>query len=476
MSSETNGTQGEAASKAEAGGERITFITVLRNGNFRNLWIGQVISSIGDYFAFLALMVVVAGFSDNPSATTGAVSGLMIAVTLPRLLFGVLAGVFVDRWDRRRTMLVSDVIRSGLTLLMIPAVLSKNLLLVYMLGFALSTVGTLFMPAKGALIPKLVPQEHLLSANSLSQTSMMLANFIGPALAGITFWAVGNSNQWVAFVFDSVSYLVSAAAIMSVRVPREVSLPAPDHALGAQHSALGRVWEELKVGLKALLLNRVMATLSAVFAVTMFGVGALNVLWVVFLETGFGFKESELAWRFSVVDIAFFAGMVGASVVAGNFMSHLAPKWFIVWGLVGAGLLTTFMGYLPDYWLVVATMLGVGLFVAPVNTGTTTLTQIVVPNSQLGRVGGGIGTIVDTATLGSMSLAGVFGAMWGIPFVFLVSGVLCALGGVLAWALLPALTLKDKVEEDAPAEAPVGAPQMAPPAPQGSFREITVAE
>lgn len=476
MSSETNGTHGERAGKAEAGSERITFLTVLRNGNFRNLWIGQVISSIGDYFAFLALMVVVAGFSDDPSATTGAVSGVMIAITLPRLLFGVLAGVFVDRWDRRRTMLVSDFIRSGLTLLMIPAFLSKNLLLVYVIGFALSTVGTLFMPAKGALIPKLVPQEQLLSANSLSQTSMMLANFIGPALAGLTFWAVGNGNQWVAFVFDSVSYLISALAIWRVKVSREVSLPSPDAALITSNSAFGRVWDELKVGLRALVLNRVMGTLSVVFAVTMFGVGALNVLWIVFLETGFGFKESELAWRFSVVDIAFFAGMVGASVVAGNFMSHLAPKWFIVWGLVGAGLLTTFMGYLPDYWLVVATMLGVGLFVAPVNTGTTTLMQIVVPNSQLGRVGGGIGTIVDTATLGSMSLAGVFGAMWGIPFVFLISGVLCALGGVLAWVLLPGLTLKDKVEEDTPAEAPVAAPQLAPPAPQGSLREITVAE
>src|SRR6476646_10884345 len=83
--------------------ERVTFLTILGNRNFRNLWVGQVISQMGDYFAFLAIMVVVGSFSDDMSVTTAQVSGVMIASTLPRLLFGMLAGVFVDRWDRRLT-------------------------------------------------------------------------------------------------------------------------------------------------------------------------------------------------------------------------------------------------------------------------------------------------------------------------------------------------------------------------------------
>jgi MFS family permease len=135
----------------------------------------------------------------------------------------VLAGVFVDRWDRRVAMLVSDLARVALTLAMIPAFLSQNLLLVYAIAFVMSTVGTVFMPAKGALIPKLVPEEQLLSANSLSQTSMMLANFIGPALAGLTFAVVGRGNEWVAFVLDSFSFLVSALAIYLIKAPREVT-------------------------------------------------------------------------------------------------------------------------------------------------------------------------------------------------------------------------------------------------------------
>lgn len=443
------------ANKQESG--RVTFLTVLRNSDFRKLWIGQVISSIGDYFAFLALMVVVSGFSDDPASTTASVSGVMIALTLPRLLFGVLAGVFVDRWDRRVAMLVSDLARVALTLAMIPAFLSQNLLLVYAIAFVMSTVGTVFMPAKGALIPKLVPEEQLLSANSLSQTSMMLANFIGPALAGLTFAVVGRGNEWVAFVLDSFSFLVSALAIYLIKAPREVTRTPQAPSGGEGTGALRRVWQELVVGLKVLALNRVIATLAGVFAVTMLGVGALNVLWIVFLETSFGFKDAELGWRFSIVDIGFFAGMVAASVLVGNFMSHLTPKWFVVWGLLGAGAGTAVLGYLPNYWAVVAAMFLVGLFVAPINTGTSTLMQIVVPNSQLGRVGGGIGTIVDTATLASMSLAGALGATLGIPFVFLLSGLACIVGGLIALFMLPVLTLKDKVEE--PALVPQVEPQ-----------------
>jgi MFS family permease len=315
------------------------------------------------------------------------------------------------------------------------------------MAFAMSTVGAFFNPAKGALIPSLVPTEHLMSANALSQTSMTMAFFVGPALAGSTFAIVGSGNEWIAFVIDSASYLVSTIALLAISIPRAVTVPTKVEA-GMQKSEIAKVWEELRVGLGALLLNRTMATLSVVFAVTMLGVGALNVLWVAFLKTNLGFNDqSELAWRFSMIDISFFAGMALASVAAGNFLSHLAPKWFVVWGLIVAGAATIPMGYLPDYWLIVGTMFIVGLFVAPINTGSSTLMQIVVPNSQLGRVGGGIGTITDVATLTSMGLAGALGAAVGIPFVFAISGVLLVIAGVLAWLSIPNLTLKDKVEE-----------------------------
>jgi DHA3 family macrolide efflux protein-like MFS transporter len=403
-----------------------------------------VVSQVGDYFAILALMVVVAGFTENNAQVTTYVSGLMIALTLPRLLFGVLAGVFVDRWDRRRTMIVSDLVRSVVTLLMIPAFLTKNLWAIYVLAFTMSTFATLFNPAKGALLPLLVSKEQLVSANSLSQTSMMMAGFVGPALAGPIFAVFG---PWVAFVFDSFSFLVSAVAIWAIRMPKAEPAVEQTTTDETEVSPLRRVWQELIEGLRALFLNRVMAVVSLVFAVTMLGVGALNVLWVAFLRVNFGFETGELAWRIGVIDIVFSAGMVIASIAVGNFMSHIAPKWFIVWGLIFGGAFIAPLGYLSNYWILVALCLIVGASIAPTNTGTATLTQIVVPNHQLGRVGGGIGTIVDTASLVSMSLAGVLAATLGIAATFLLAGLLCIVGGAIAWLFIPGLTLKDKPEE-----------------------------
>ncbi|MEO6457591.1 MAG: MFS transporter, partial [Chloroflexia bacterium] len=369
--------------------ERVNFFTILRNRNFRNLWLGQIISQMGDYFAFLAIMVVVGSFSQDVGETTQQVSGVMIATALPRLLFGVLAGVFVDRWDRRLTMIAADLIRPALTLAMIPAFVSKNLLLMYVLAFVLSAVGTFFNPAKGALIPKMVPTEHLTSANALSQTSMTMAFVLGPALAGATFFLLGSGNEWIAFVLDAGSYLVSAIAISMIRMPKEDTQPSVSET-PTEGSALGRVGQELLVGIKALAFNRIIATLSVVFAVTMLGIGALNVLWVSFLKSQYDITDSaELGWRFAVIDVAFFAGMVIASLAVGNILSNRPPKDFIVWGLIIAGAVTLPIGYLPDFWLIVVAMFVVGVAVAPINTGVMTLMQIVVPNHQLGRVGGG---------------------------------------------------------------------------------------
>jgi MFS family permease len=449
-------------SDQDAAPPKINFLTVLRQSGFRNLWLGQIVSQIGDYFAFLALAVVVSGLSTDIQQTTLQVTGLMVSFTLPRLVFGLLAGVFVDRWDRRRTMLISDILRAALTLLMIPAFLTSNLFAIYALAFVMSTVATVFNPAKTALIPNLVPTEHLLAANSLSQTSQMLAILIGPALAGFSLKVAGTGGEWVAFIVDSVSYAISAVAIWLIRIPPELSKPQPtpqpelsdpsqQSAIRNPQSAIGRVWQELLVGLKALFLNRVMATLTAIFTITMLGIGAINVLWVIYLKTRFGFDGSELAWRFGVTDIAFAAGMVLASVVAGNFMARVAPKWFIVFALLGIGVGLIVFILAPDYWFFVAANVLLGIFVAPIETGVGTLMQIVVPNNQLGRVGGGFATVSDSATLISMGAAGAVGTLLGIPAVFAIAGVLCAAMGFAAWALLPAITLKDKPADPTPA-------------------------
>lgn len=423
---------------------RVTFLDVLRIRSFRNLWLGQIISQVGDYFAFLAMMVIVSGFSPDQDGMTLAVAGMMISLALPRLLFGMLAGVFVDRWDRRRTMLVSDVLRAGLTLALIPVFMAQNLPLMYALAFLLSTIGTLFNPAKSALIPRLVPQEQLLAANSLSQTSQMLATLAGPALAGASFQLAGPGNQWFAFLLDSVSFLVSAVAIWRIVVPaapptEEAAIREASPNLGA---AARQVWSEMVVGLRAVVLNRAIAVTTLVLGVALLGVGAINVLWVVFLKQRFGYDTAELAWRVSIQDIVVGVGMIGASIVVGNFLSHVSPKWLIVVSMIGIGAAIAATGYVPDYWSITVVSLLIGIFNAPINAGVSTLVALLVPNNQLGRVSGGLGTVIDAASLTSMSMAGVLGATLGIPMVFLLAGALTVLMGLVAWVFIPAVSAR----------------------------------
>src|SRR5262249_49707110 len=132
-----------------------------------------------------------------------------------------------------------------------------------------------------------------------------------------------------AFIADSASFIISAIAIWLIAVPHEESLATDKSQLVTSLGPVRQVWQELMVGLKMLVLNRTVSTLTVISALTMLGVGAVNVLWVVFLKTKFGFEGSELAWRLGLLDIAFAVGMIIASVLVGNVLSHLAPKWFI---------------------------------------------------------------------------------------------------------------------------------------------------
>lgn len=433
---------GGATPEAQASG---SFVTVLRIRDFRLLWLGQLISQTGDYFVYLALMVVISGFSSDKAEMTTSLSSLMIFFTLPKLLFGALAGVFVDRWPQRRTMVVADLARMVLTLAMIPAFQSRNLPLIYALAFTSSAISTFFIAAKGALLPRLVPREQLLPANTISQVSMMVANLAGPALAGGVFALVGNDRQWVAFIVDAASFLLSGVALWLMSPAGDMT--RTDQAPPSTRAgALRRIYDDLLVGLKVLALNRAISALVVVCAIAFFAIGALQVMWVLLLNGRFGFEGNELAWRNSIVDVAFCVGMILSSVVVGNLLSGVSPKWLIVWGLVISGTMTAAVGQLPGYWtLVVATVL-LGLAVAPAHAGISTMMQIVVPNHQLGRVSGSISTVSEAALLISLALAGVVSRTLGVSVAFLVSGALCVIGGAVAWARLPAIKAEREVQ------------------------------
>jgi len=186
--------------------------TVLRQRGFGLLWAAGLISTTGDWLLFVALPFYVY----QRSGSTLATGAMFIAQMTPPLLFGSVAGVFVDRWDRRRTMIVADLARAVLLLALLTVHGRADLPRIYVVAFLLAALGQLFGPAKGALIPQLVEGVHLVRANALNALGDNLPRLVGPAVGGLLFGVFGLP---AAVLADSASFLVSGLLIATIRVP-----------------------------------------------------------------------------------------------------------------------------------------------------------------------------------------------------------------------------------------------------------------
>lgn len=185
------------------------------NADFRRLWTGQVVSEIGDWLnniAVLALTIQLAGRGREGLA----IAVYAIARHLPLFVFGPLAGVVVDRVDRRRVMIIADVARSTLALGFIIAGAKSALPLIYMVGASLFCVSAFFNAAKRASIPNIVKSaEELLAANSLSASTTAATIAVGSALGGVIATFVGRNTV---FILNAATFLLSAEMIRRIRV------------------------------------------------------------------------------------------------------------------------------------------------------------------------------------------------------------------------------------------------------------------
>ena len=156
-------------------------LAILRQRNFALLWLGGLISFVGDWVLFIALPVYVYDLTGSALAT----GGMFIAQTAPRLLFGSIAGVFADRWDRKRTMIVANVLSAAALLLLLPVHSIADLWLVYLAAFLQASITLFFQPAESALVPTLVGEEQLVYANALTALNWELTRLIAPPLGGL---------------------------------------------------------------------------------------------------------------------------------------------------------------------------------------------------------------------------------------------------------------------------------------------------
>jgi DHA3 family macrolide efflux protein-like MFS transporter len=403
------------------------FIRLAVNGSFSALWTGQLISLLGDRVHQVALATLVYGTTN--SAIAGALT--FVAATLPNLLFGPLAGVLVDRWDQKRVLIVSDLLRAGIVLL-IPAGVAVSVVLAYPLVFLLTTVSIFFRPARTAVIPRVVREDELVTANSATWLSETLADVVGYPFAGL-FVAFLGSAVSLAFWLDSVSYVASALLVVTVVVPpvvRSVGSVAPVPGLAGIRDDLAAGWRFLR-GEPVLLANTLLAvagqlTIGATIALAPFyakvvlRLGSLS--WTAayaFIETGIGI--GNLVGGFVI-------GLLGARIAKGRM---------VIGGYAACGLAVVGLGLTTNLALALGLAFAMGVsnmvFIIP----TQTLFQERTPGDMIGRVVGFRFSAVFGAMTFAMAASGVLGDVVGVGPVLVVFGVITLAAGLAGLASRP---------------------------------------
>ena len=399
------------------------YLALVRNRNFSLLWVGQLISFFGDRVHQVALGVLVLQRGNALDV------GLVFAATaVPNVLLGPLAGALVDRWDRRSTMIACDLVRAALVVL-VPLAINVSIWLVYLIAFAVATVGLLFRPAKNAILPQVVPEEQLVTANSASSLNETLADLIGYPVAAAIVAALAELIG-AAFVLDSATYVVSAILIWAMLVARQ--------ELGAEPFGIRPILREMVEGWRFLTRQAELLANTAVSTVAQlaFGaeiVGSLIYAKQVLNQSLLPFPENY-GWLMASLG---FGSVVGGLVI--GWIGARTPKGpmtisgFVLLGagMVGAGLTTSPILAIGLFFVIgFANM----LYLVP----TITLFQERTPQRLFGRVVSTRQALTFGAMAVSMGLAGWLAGVLGAASVLMLGGALIAAAG-LSGLFIPAM-------------------------------------
>jgi predicted MFS family arabinose efflux permease len=280
------------------------YIELVRgNRSFRLVWLGQVVSQMGDWFDTIALYTIIL----NLTGSGRAVGLLLVARFVPSFVFGSLSGVVADRFSRRSIMIVSDLLRAVVVLGFLFVRRADQLWIIYVLTVLQLALSTFFEPAKTAAIPSLVSDRELVSANAISSVTWSAMLTIGAAIGGLVTGWFGTD---AAFILDALTYLLSAALIASVRMPkrlpREKAKLTFNRALGISETIEGVRYVTRRPRVLALLLVKPawglgggILTLLAVFGEKIFPVGrsAATGIGVLFAARGIGTAVGPIVAR-----------------------------------------------------------------------------------------------------------------------------------------------------------------------------------
>lgn len=399
-------------------------LTLLRRRNYGLLWLAQLTSMIGDWAMFAALPFYVYEMTGSVMAT-----GAMFMIQIvPPLAIGSVAGVFVDRWDRRWTMIGASLFRGAVLVILLGVRSAEFVWLVYLAGFLESAASQFFGPANNALLPTLVEEDQLITANSLDSMGENASRMIGPALGGVLLASIGIRGV---ILFDIGTYLLAAMLMFFIRSPASrVSAEADDGSAGG---ALLTFWGEFAAGIKLVTRRPALSRIFIVLGIAALGDSILTVLIVAFFQDVVGVGSTEFGL---VLTMRGLAGILGA-IVMGAIGRKFKPEALISFGLIGSGVALVAMVVWPVYIisLIIIILLSVPLMAWLISSQTWIQTR--APGDYLGRIFGVYGTLSALLMLIGMMFASGLGEILGISTTLYFGGGIFILAGLLAMVSLP---------------------------------------
>ena len=405
------------------------YVRLALNGSFSALWAGQLISLFGDRLNQLALVAVVA-ISTGSALATGLV---FFAATLPNLLLSPIAGTFVDRWDHKEVMVVSDILRAAIVLVL-PIAAVTNIVLVYPLIFLVTSISVFFRPARVAVLPQIVPDEDLLSANSALWVGETIADVIGYPLAGI-FVALLGSAVPLAFWVDSATYIASAALLATIVVQARARSAGADTA---KEGGRTNFIAELQAGWQFLRHETVLLANTLQGVAGQFSLGIAIALTPSFVKLTF--SGSGFGWQAAY---GFLETGIGVGNLLGGFLIGLIGARFakgrmVIIGYAAWGLLIFLFAMTNNLGVAIGLSFGQGvanmIFIIP----SQTLFQERTPPELMGRVVGFRFALVFGSMTIAMALGSVLGEVIGPAPVIAAFGLVTAAAG-LGGLLVPAV-------------------------------------
>lgn len=402
------------------------FREVLKNRNFFFLWLGQIISQLGDRLGQMALIGLV--YLRAPGSTIE-VAKILSFTIIPVFLIGPIAGVYVDRWDRRRTLYISDFLRTILVLV-IPMFLfySRSLAPTYLLIFVIFCISRFYVPAKLSILPELVEAKDLLLANSLVNITGMIAAIIGFGVSGLLVeWLGPRSGLYL----DSLSFLISGSLVflISTKVNTLVSFKKVSHEI--VEVIRKSVLAEVKDGALYFIKNKDIRFTAWITFILWSALGAIYVVLIVFVQNTLHSATKDLGLLIMFLGIGLFLG----SVIYGRFGSRLSHYKMIFISLILSGIMLAVivatLYYYPYFLTAAAMFLLLGFLIAPIIIASNTIIHSASTGNMLGKVFSSFEIIMHLGFLLFMFITSILAEKFSHNLILIiVSLVVCLVGAV----------------------------------------------